>query len=150
MKIILFFLPLVICFDNYYIDNFYTDKILECGNKSNEAINIKWYEAKKGVFTNMSISNKKISVQYCPAIFYCQYVDYIDNNFNFSSADLFVVNCLQIKEDLARFYETTQKIIDKISNNNFYISIFLLIILIFYYLIKKFNLNKLILNKQPL
>ena len=59
MKILLFFLPQVICFDNYYIDNYYTDKILECGNKSNQAINIKWYEAEKGVFKNMSISNKK-------------------------------------------------------------------------------------------
>ena len=59
MKILLFFLPLVICFDNYYIDNYYTDKILECGNKSNQAINIKWYEAEKGLFKNMSFSNKK-------------------------------------------------------------------------------------------
>ena len=68
--------------------------------------------------------------------------------FFFPTADLFIVNCpASAKENLHQFHETTQKIIDKISNNNFYLLIFLLIIFIFYYIIKKFDLKKLIVNK---
>ena len=48
---------------------------------------------------------------------------------------------------LKQFHETTQKIRDKITKNNFYLLIFLLIIFIFYYIIKKFDLKKLIVNK---
>ena len=144
MKILIFFLPLIICFDNYYIVN--KKDLLVCGNKSTRVNNVNWYEAEDGVFKNMSISIRKISAEVCPTLYYCQYEDYINELTSFPSADLFVVNCpvKENKENLHQFHETTQKIINKILNNNFYLLIFLLIIFIFYYLIKKFDLKKLI------
>ena len=65
-----------------------------------------------------------------------------DQEYSLHTTDLSVIYCPIVKEDLERFLETTQKIIDKISKNNFY-----LIIFIFYYIIKKFDLKKLIINK---
>ena len=148
MKTLIFLLPVVICFDNYYIVN--KKDLLVCGNKSTQVNNVNWYEAENGVFKNMSIALKKISAETCPTFYYCQYEDYITENVFFPTADLFIVNCMASttpKENLHQFHETTQKIIDKISNNNFYLLIFLLIIFIFYYIIKKFDLKKLIVNK---
>ena len=146
MKTLIFLLPVVICFDNYYIVN--KKDLLVCGNKSAQVNNVNWYEAENGVFKNMSIALRRISAEACPTYYYCQYEDYITENVFFQTADLFIVNCLaSAKENLPQFHETTQKIIDKISNNNFYLLIFLLIIFIFYYIIKKFDLKKLIVNK---
>ena len=140
-------LPVVICFDNYYIAN--KKDLLVCGNKSTTQVNnVNWYEAENGVFKNMSIALRRISAEACPTYYYCQYEDYITENVFFQTADLFIVNCpASAKENLHQFHETTQKIIDKISNNNFYLLIFLLVIFIFYYIIKKFDLKKLIVNK---
>ena len=134
---------MVISFDYYYISN---NKILTCGNKSENPFNINWYEAQSGTFKNMSLFQRKLAIDTCPGIYYCQYKEMIAD-IDYSTTDLFVLNCPIVKEDLERFHETTQKIIDKISNNNFYLLIFLLIIFIFYYIIKKFDLKKLIINK---
>ena len=149
MKTLIFLLPIVICFDNYYIVN--KKDSLVCGNKSSKVNNVNWYEAENGVFKNMSIALRRISAEACPTYYYCQYEDYITENVFFQTADLFIVNCpasTTLKEEnFHQFHETTQKIIDKISNNNFYLLIFLLIIFSFYYIIKKFDLKKLIVNK---
>ena len=45
MKILIFFLPMVISFDYYYISN---NKIFICGNKSESPFNFNWYEAQSG------------------------------------------------------------------------------------------------------
>ena len=149
MKTLIFLLPVVICFDNYYIVN--KKDLLVCGNKSAQVNNVNWYEAENGVFKNMSIALRRISADACPTIYYCQYEEYINEYTSFTTADLFIVNCpastTPKEENFHQFHETTQKIIDKISNNNFYLLIFLLIIFIFYYIIKKFDLKKLIVNK---
>ena len=84
----------------------------------------------------MSIAIRRISAEACPAIYYCQYEDYINEYFPFPTADLFVVNCSVAKENLRQFHETNQKIKDKISNKNFCLLIFLLIILTFIILLK--------------
>ena len=52
MKILNFFVPMVIIFDYYYISN---NKILIYGNKSEYALNINWYEAQYGSLKNLSI-----------------------------------------------------------------------------------------------
>jgi len=151
MKILIWicFLPLVFSFDYYYIIN--NNQILTCGNTSEQAFNFNWYKAESGVFKNLSIFQQKISITSstsCPAVYYCQYEEKIENiEYTLSTTDLFVINCPIVKEDLVKFHETTQKTIDKIPNNNFYLLIFLLIIFSFYYVIKKFDLKKLIINK---
>ena len=61
MKILIIFLPLVICFDNFYIVN--KKDLLVCGNKSAQVNNVNWYEAENGVFKNMSIALKKYQLK---------------------------------------------------------------------------------------
>ena len=48
MKILLFFLPIVLCIDNYYIINH--KEILICGNITTYVENVDWYEPDNGVF----------------------------------------------------------------------------------------------------
>ena len=120
MKIFIFFIPLVICFDKYYIVDM--KDLLVCGNKLTQFTYVNWYEAEDGVF--MSISLRRISAEACPTIYYCQYEYNMNEHISFQTADLFVVNYLVAKENMHQFHETTQKIKDKISNNNFYLLIF--------------------------
>ena len=84
MKTLIFLLPVVICFDNYYIVN--KKDLLVCGNKSAQVINVNWYEAENGVFKNMSTALRKISAEECPTIYYCQYEDYITEDVFFSNS----------------------------------------------------------------
>ena len=61
MKILIFFLPIVICFDNYYIFN--KKDLLVIGNKSTQVNNVNLYEAEDGVFKNMSLALSRISAE---------------------------------------------------------------------------------------
>ena len=109
MKTLIFLLPVVICFDNYYIAN--KKDLLVWGNKSTTQVNkVNWYEAENGVFKNMSIALRRISADACPTIYYCQYEEYINEYTSFTTADLFIVNCpasTTLKgENFHQFHET--------------------------------------------
>ena len=107
----IFFLPLVIIFDYYYISNY---KIFMCGNNSEYPFIIHWYGAQSVSFKKMHIFNEKYQFYFCPEISYCQYEEMIaDKEYSLHTTHLFVINCPIVKEDLERFHEIIQKIIDK-------------------------------------
>ena len=90
MKIFIFFLPMVISFGYYNISN---NKILICGNKTENSFNFNWYEAQSGTFKNLSMFQTKISIDSCPGIYYCQYEEMIaDIEYSLHTTDLFVLN----------------------------------------------------------
>ena len=67
-------------------------------------LNINWFESQSGKFKNLSIFQKKISIDSCPGIYYCQYEEMIaDIEYSLHTTDLFIINCPIVKEYLERF-----------------------------------------------
>ena len=146
MKLLILFLPIVIGFDNFYIKN--SCNLLVCGNKSQNVDKINWFKGENGVFKNIS----GLKSCNCGSIYYCEYVLMLNMSYPPKEKELFIVKCPLLndnaKSETLQFHDTIEKILNKISNHNFYlllivfISFFMLFIV--FYGIKKFELNKIL------
>ena len=149
LPLVLCFLKLVICFDNYYYVKKTDDEMyLKCANVTFESENFVWFKNNDGQFLKMTNITQSILIRpHCFAIYYCSYnMEILHTQFS----DLFIITCeinnTQIADakenDFVKIHEITQIIIERISNNNFYFLILCIVFLLIYYLIKKFLSQK--------
>ena len=57
MKILIFFLPIVLCIDNYFIINHIEISI--CGNRTTYVEKVNWYESDNGVLKTWVLLQEK-------------------------------------------------------------------------------------------